>query len=148
MSNLQNLKDQLLQARKSKDDFKRITLSTLLGTIENQLTGTGESITDSQGDEIVLATVKSYIKNIDKCLEPETIESRIVNYNKEKEILYSLLPRELTEEEIKGILDSENSETGLRTMNMKDKISISRSLIPEGLNMKLLTKVLKEHFTD
>ena len=97
---LQQIREDQLEARKSRDKLKATLLTTLIG--EAQMVGKNAGNRDTTDAEVV-QVVKKFIKNIDESLEyysGETKEEKL----SEKKLLEIYLPRQLTEEQLTTII--------------------------------------------
>ena len=103
-----------LQARKDRDTVRASLLTTLLGEFEGAMkTGAsngkkGDSanepavIAPSNSSEVLQALIKKFLKNIDATLAIRQLPDII----REKEILESYLPKQLTDDELSATIDS------------------------------------------
>ena len=74
-------------------------LTTLIGEIDGKIKGTDKTATD----ELVLATIKKFIKNMDECISTQDVPTT----NKiamERETLEKYLPQQLTDQELTTII--------------------------------------------
>ena len=108
MSILDKIKADQLIARKEKSAIKAQVLTTLLGELDTGAKRDGKI----PGDTEVLALIQKFIKNIDETIKAmgtltiETVSSpKTVQLLIETQILESYLPQQLTEDELRVIID-------------------------------------------
>lgn len=90
-----------VSARKSGDKFKATLLTTLYSESANVGFNDGKRQTT---DEEVISVIKKFIKNIDECIK-QCNEQTSTHYINEKEILLEYLPKQMSEDELKLILN-------------------------------------------
>lgn len=100
MSLIEAVRIQRLSARKAKMEVETNILTTLVGELETQAKKTGTDITDEQ----VIAAVKKLIKSNNESLKVRPQEKLI----QENAVLELLLPRQLTEDEIRRLIEFHN----------------------------------------
>lgn len=96
MSLIDSVRIQRLSARKAKMEVETNILTTLVGELETQSKKTGQEITDEQ----VIAAVKKLIKSNNESLKVRPQDKLI----QENAVLEILLPRQLTEDEIRRLI--------------------------------------------
>ena len=110
MSLYPKLKSQKLQARKTKNSVQLSLINTLLGELDTDVKRSNpDPKPENYTDEIIIAKVKKFIKSMDETskykhdadLSPQEISVK----NEEYEILNSFLPKQLTEKELRFIID-------------------------------------------
>ncbi|HET8685875.1 MAG TPA: GatB/YqeY domain-containing protein [Methanosarcina sp.] len=101
MSLFAQIKKDQLEARKSKDGVASSLLTTLIG--EAGAVGKKERNGDPTDSEVT-ATIKKFIKNIDELLTHSPGNFQAIS---EKAILVRYLPKQLTETEIRHIIQQE-----------------------------------------
>lgn len=103
MSILNRIKEDQISARKIKATAKVDLLTTLYS--EAFMIGKndgGRASTDAE----VIAVIKKFIKNINECLAVDLQPAVRAAYEVELEILNEYLPKQLTEDEIRSIINS------------------------------------------
>ena len=98
---LEKIKKDMMSAKIQKDSVKAGLLSTLAGEISNS----SKSISNFD-EESEIKIIRKFIKNIDETLKLDITEEKKAQLNTEKVILGSYLPAEMTEEEIRAIIDN------------------------------------------
>lgn len=105
MTILDSVKKAQLQARKDKRAEDASTLTTLIG--EAEMIGKNDGNRVSTDAEVV-TVIKKFVKNIDETLnvlaKDSTKADRVASLNKEKELLSTFLPKQLSEDELRNIL--------------------------------------------
>lgn len=108
MSLIEKIKAQQLQARKNKNAIEASLLTTLIG--EAVIIGKNDGNRETTDAEVI-AVVKKFIKNTNEMLTAlnnstgdALTESREIA-NAELQILNSFLPKQLSEEELKAVVD-------------------------------------------
>lgn len=109
MSIYETLRQDSLLARKTSDKFTAGLLVTLMSEI--QATGKTTEERDKPSDEVAISVIKKFVKNAQLTAEANK-NSRAGEYAalREIEILETYLPKQLTEDEIKSIIDSLKSD--------------------------------------
>jgi uncharacterized protein YqeY len=108
MTIIETIKSQQVQSRKDRDSLKSMLLTTLLG--EATMIGKNDGNRESTDSEVV-AVIKKFVKNIDETVkflekEAKTNEEKMTVLSKEKEILETFLPKQLSEVEIREVVNS------------------------------------------
>lgn len=103
MSLLTRLKADALAARKMRATLAATTLTTLLGELETFGKNAGRTPTDAD----VVAFVKKTVKNLDEMLRlaAETSEAYGTAF-REKELLEAYLPKQLSETELRAVIEN------------------------------------------
>ncbi len=105
MTILDSVKKAQLQARKDKRAEDAATLTTLIG--EAEMIGKNDGNRVSTDAEVV-AVIKKFVKNIDETLNVVSKDStkvdRVEALGKEKALLSTFLPKQLSEDELRTIL--------------------------------------------
>jgi uncharacterized protein YqeY len=96
---MEDIKKDMMSAKKDKDTLKANLLSTLYSEIFT-LSKSGKPLTEEDSVKII----KKFIKNIDETLTLEIPDEKKEPLKKEKEILESYLPKQLSKEEIEKIV--------------------------------------------
>ena len=117
MSLLQQIKGAQLIARKSKATLAAALLTTLIG--EAEMIGKNAGNRETTDAEVV-AVIKKFIKNIDETLEALKFSSdgRVQDANLEKRILETFLPKQLSEDELRKIVEDIKSEINATQKDM------------------------------
>jgi hypothetical protein len=92
---MEDIKRDMMSAKKDKDTLKANLLSTLYSEIY-MLSKSGKPLTEEDSVKII----KKFIKNADDTMALDIPADTKENYRKEKEILEVYLPKQLSKEEI------------------------------------------------
>lgn len=137
------IKDKQLEARKNKESTLINLLTTLLGEIQTSVTG-GLSASQvgilNPSDEEVLKVIKKFVKNSKEGFQL----TGNVSYQEEINILSEFLPKQLTETELKKVIETIIKELpeGSKTIG-----AIMGKLKAEYLNLydnKLASNLIKQ----
>ena len=105
MTILDSVKKAQLQARKDKRSDEAASLTTLIG--EAEMIGKNDGNRVSTDAEVV-AVIKKFVKNIDETLnvvsKDSTKTDRVEVLTKEKTLLSTFLPQQLSEDQLRTIL--------------------------------------------
>ena len=139
MTILENIKAASLAARKARETAKASLLSTLIGEIETAAKS-GKSVNDDD----VIAVVKKFIKNIDESLVHVTRTSALVadDMRAEKEILESFLPQQLSEAELKALLQTYIAEGAKNVGDLMKRLKAEKAGLYDGGMASKLAKEL------
>lgn len=92
---MEDIKKDMMSAKREKDTLKANLLSTLYSEIYT-LSKSGKPLTEEDSVKII----KKFIKNADDTMALDIPAESKENYRKEKEILETYLPKQLSKEEI------------------------------------------------
>lgn len=122
MSLLQKIRDDALQSRKNRDNITSALLITL-GS-EAALVGFNDGKREST-DEEVMAVIKKFLKGNTEVLSVRPNDEVAL---KEREILESYLPKQLSEDELRAAILGIAQEAGIKTVTPKDTGVIMKAL--------------------
>ena len=135
---IDDIKKERLSARKEKNSVKASILTTLTGELESRAKRDGSEITD----EMVISTARKFIQsNLDSITAlpcPDGNSSLLM----ENEILESFLPKQLTEEQIIGIIES------LGCDNIGEIMKHFKSTYSGQYDGKLVNSLVKAHLSN
>lgn len=146
----QQLHDQLKEAMKAQDELQKSVVRMLLSAItyfEIQKGGAGYSATD----EDVISVIEKQVKQRKDSIEQFEKAGRQELADKEKEemdILKKYLPEQLSEEEIKNLIQDAITQTGAKTP--QDMGKVMGALVPQTKGKadgSLVSKLVKEVLT-
>lgn len=136
---LEKLKKESLQARKEKNEIKSNLLSTVLSQVKLIAIDDGHR---EPKDEDVIQVVKKFLKNIEENLKlGEEGKLSQENYEQakiEKEILLEYLPKQLSEQELREIIQNSGAK------NIGEVMKFLKEKYPEQYDGKLASKIAKE----
>lgn len=150
MNLLEQIRAEQIDARKNKDSVKASLLTTLLGEYEGAVkTGAfskkgtpqdGGTVTAPlYSPETMQALIKKFIKNIDITLEVK----QSADLEREKEILLSYLPKQLTEEQLSDIIGT-MIENGVVDKNMGSIMQALNANFKGGFDGKTASEIIKK----
>lgn len=144
MALLQTIKEQVIEAMKTKDSVKKDVLRVAQGDIEMHHTRTGEHMTDDQAQKVVRKLIKSNEETIEHTKDPAGVEK----LNQEIAILEALLPRTLGVDEIVAALapvqddikavGNDGQATGVAMKHLKPQ-----GLVVEGKDVSAAVKQIR-----
>ena len=116
MTLVQDIKEQIKEAMKSKDEIKLTVLRGLISAFTNELVAKGKTPQDEIDDEMALTVIKRASKQRKDAIEQFEKGNRQDLADKEKaelEIIESYLPETMSEEKIKEIVIKKQTELGI-----------------------------------
>lgn len=134
MSAYTMLKETALAARKARQKQNAITCSTILGELETIAKRTGEAITDEQLYKKIKKTIETNSDNL-KLVKSESDKEHII---KENNFLNDLLPKQLSEDEIRIIL------TELKPSNIGQAMKHLNTKYTGRFNGGIASKIARE----
>lgn len=140
MTSIKQIQKEKLTAMKTKDTAKVSTLNLLIAEIEKEMKLTGATeLTEDQ----VITVINRQIKKLEKEIEAYIAVGRGTEKQEyEKIVLYSYLPRQLTEDELRAEV---KKAIGL-TMNgkIKNPMQYLSKELKGKADMKLVSQIVKE----
>ncbi|QDP60387.1 MAG: putative Yqey-like protein [Prokaryotic dsDNA virus sp.] len=138
---LEQIKKDRLQARKDRDTFTAVTLTTLLGEAS-------PSGNDTISDKEVQKVIEKFAKNQRSMLAHDLSTLQRSEINRELKIYEKYLPKQLTEDEIKRILCTEYTVyvdgNGKGNLNVGSVMRYLSSNYAGQYDGKVASKVAKE----
>lgn len=139
---IKQIKADLVQAMKEKNDFKKSVLRMLLASLENEKVkfklSTVEDLTEVQIVDVIGKMAKALDKEIE---EYEKVGRQVTKQKSEKAIVQSYLPRQLNDEEIqaeikhalslveRGELADVNKAKGYLAQKLKGKADMKKVMV-------------------
>ncbi|MCL5411937.1 MAG: GatB/YqeY domain-containing protein [Patescibacteria group bacterium] len=120
MALIDQVREDLKQAMLSKDELRVSTIRMLLSAVKNTEIAKGHSLSDEE----ILAVVQKEVKQRKDSIEGFKAGGRqdlVAKETQETEILQGYLPEQLTEEEVRRIVEEtvqETKATGINQMGM------------------------------
>jgi uncharacterized protein len=148
MSLVQRTKDDSIQAMKDKDKAKLSTLRLLISEIEKERVALKLADTSQLTDEQVMAVISRQVKKLEKEKEVYAEAGMSTESQEaEKEVLLAYLPKQLSETEIREIVEQ-------TVADVKAEAGANFGLVMKQLtfelkgkaDMKLVSKIAKEEF--
>lgn len=129
MSMIDTVRAEMVAAMKNRDKGRKDSLSMLLSALKNKAIDKREDLTEAEEFEIV----KKEIKQTKETMESAPADrSDIIEECKERLAVYQeFAPAEMTEEEIRKVIEDVISSLGLEAPTGKDKGKIMKELMPK-----------------
>lgn len=106
-----NLYNEMKEAMKAKDQQKVLLLRGLISNIKNATVNAGKEITDAD----VLAAIKKNLKELEQSIDSFYKAGRdyeVGRLNRDKMYLQEFLPKQLSEDEVKVLVEKAIKDTG------------------------------------
>lgn len=146
----QKLRDELKQSMLARTELKTSVLRMLLSAInyyEIQKGGAGYEATDEDVLAVIQKEAKQRRDSIEEFKKAERQEL-IDKETKELEMLQVYLPKQMSEEEIKNLVDEAIKQTGAKTMaDMGKVMGVLMPKIKDKADGGMVSKIVKESFT-
>ena len=134
------------EAMKAKDQQKVLLLRCLISAVKNATVNAGTEITD----DAVLSAVKKNLKEIEQSIDSFYKAGRdfeVGKLNRDKMYLQGLLPKQMSEDEVKPIVEAVVKDLGASTKKdmgrvMKEVMARVKGTADEKLVSKLVASVL------
>lgn len=141
MTLLSNIKQDRITAMKNGDKATRETLQLLLAKVEKAQIENKAELTNEQ----VQAVISKNIKELDKEMESYVAVGRPTDsQEKEKELLLSYLPKQLTEDEVKAVIAEFAKNTADTGMKIGEAMKELSAILKGKADMKLVSKLAKD----
>lgn len=117
MSMHEDIKGELKEALKAKDQVRLRTVRSMLTAFTNELVATGKTPQDLLDDDAVMAVIKRQAKQRKDSIEQYEAADRPELAEPEKEelaVLEGYLPTMMSQEEIKPIAEAKKAELGVK----------------------------------
>ena len=146
-SNLYNtIYNDMKEAMKAKDQQKVLLLRGLISAVKNATVNAGKEITD----DAVLSAVKKNLKEIEQSIDSFYKAGRdfeVGKLNRDKMYLQGLLPKQMSEDEVKPIVEAVVKDLGASTKKdmgrvMKEVMARVKGTADGKLVSKLVASVL------
>jgi uncharacterized protein YqeY len=134
----ENIKNQLLEARKNKDEIRRNILMVLLGDIQTLEATKNSTMTKEE----VEARVRKLVEGNQETINADALSARALILKKEVEILNEFLPRYATKSEVVYALKEEDIQA-IKNMSEGQSIGYVVKLMKQ-LNIPVLGGTVKE----
>ena len=112
----EQIKEDLKESMRAKDETKTLVLKSILSAFTNELVAKGKTPQDEIDNEMAMTVIqrqakqrKDAIKQFENGGRPELAESE----KRELEIIENYLPEMMSEEEIKKVVDQKKEELGI-----------------------------------
>lgn len=136
---LEKLKKESLQARKEKNEVKSNLLSTVFSQVKLIAIDDGHR---EPTDNDVIQVVRKFLKNVEENIQlgqqGKLSKEALEQARKEREILLEYLPRQLSEEELKEVIQKSGAK------NIGEAMKYLKKNYSEQYDGKLASKIAKE----
>lgn len=134
------------EAMKAKDQQKVLLLRGLISAVKNATVNAGKEITD----DAVLSAVKKNLKEIEQSIDSFYKAGRdfeVGKFNRDKMYLQGLLPKQMSEDEVKQIVEAVVKDLGASTKKdmgrvMKEVMARVKGAADGKIVSKLVSSVL------
>ena len=129
MSKIDEVRADMVKAKKAKDKDTKETLSMLLAALKNKAIDKREDLTPEEETQVILKEIKQTKETLD--MTPADRTEIIEECNKRLAVLEQYAPKMMDEAEIKEVVASVLAEMGLDAPTAKDKGKIMKNLMPK-----------------
>lgn len=139
------IKKDTITSMKNGEKEKLSTLRMLVAELEKEKISKKLTEVNELSNEDVERVISGQIKKLDKEIESYlAVDREVDNQNKEKEILLSYLPKQLTEEEIRQNVEAFVNSTKDNGMTIGEAMKQLSAKLKGKADMKIVSKNLKE----
>lgn len=129
MDKITLIQKEMMQALKNKDTQRKDTLSVLLSALKAKAKDKRADLTEQEENEIILKEIKQTTETMesapaDRVQIIEECKARIA-------VLSEFAPKQMSEDEIKAVVEEILKELGIENPSMKDKGIIMKNLMPK-----------------
>lgn len=142
----QTLQDELKKSMLAKDELKTSVLRLLLSAINYYEIQKGGAGYEASEDDI-LSVIQTQVKQRKDSIDQFTTAGRqelVDKEQKELEILHTLLPAQISEEEVKKEVEKAITETGAAEIKDMGKVMSALTHLRNQADMALVSKLVKE----
>ena len=129
MSKTLLVQKEMMQALKNKDTARKDTLSVLLSALKAKAKDKRADLTEQEENEIVLKEIKQTKETLESA--PENRTDIIEECKARIAVLSEFAPKQMSEDEIREVIESLLKELGIDSPSMKDKGIIMKNLMPK-----------------
>ena len=143
MSQIDEVRNEMMQAMKKKDKPRKDSLSMLLAALKNKAIDKREDLTEAEENEVILKEIKQTQETLD--LTPADRTDIIEECQGRIAVYQEFAPKMMDEEEIRVVIQEVLKELGIETPTNKDKGKIMKQLMPQvkgKADGKLVNQVL------
>lgn len=148
MSLLDEINADFKQAYLAHDDFTKVTLNGLKSAIKYKEVEKGErteGLTDAEIQDVVAKEVKSRNDSI-AVYKQAGDEERADKEARERDILMKYLPKQLSEDEIKAVINQIVADGGYAQSDFGKIMGAAKAKIGNGADGATIAKLVKEYF--
>lgn len=129
MSKIDEIRAEMVSAMKNKDKERKETLSMLLAALKNKAIDKRADLTEAEEFEVIKKEMKQTKETMD--LAPAERTDIIEQCRARLAVLSEFAPKEMSEEEIRGVIKEVLAGLGLEQPTGKDKGKIMKELMPK-----------------
>lgn len=128
MSKIEEIRAEMVAAMKNKDKERKETLSMLLAALKNKAIDKRSDLTEAEEAEVIKKEMKQTKETMD--LAPADRTDIIEQCRARLAVLSEFAPKEMSEEEIRGVIAEVLENLGIASPTGKDKGKIMKELMP------------------
>ena len=143
MSKIDEVRSQMTQAMKNKDEPRKDSLSMLLAALKNKAIDKREDLTEAEENEVILKEIKQTQETLD--LTPADRTDIIEECRGRIAVYQEFAPKMMDEDQIRAVIGEVLKELGVDAPTNKDKGKIMKQLMPQvkgKADGKLVNQVL------
>ena len=144
MSKIDEVRADMVKAMKAGDKGKKDTLSLLLSALKNKAIDKREDLTPEEETQVILKEIKQVKETLD--MTPADREDIIKECTERLNVLNGYAPKMMDEAEIREVIKTVLTETGIDAPTAKDKGKIMKVLMPK-VKGKADGKLVNDIFT-
>ena len=129
MSNIDEVRADMVKAMKAGDKESKETLSMLLAALKNKAIDKRSDLTAEEETQVILKEIKQTKETLE--MTPADRTEIIDECNKRLAVLEQYAPKMMDEAEIRAVIDATLSEVGIEAPEAKDKGKIMKVLMPK-----------------
>lgn len=128
MSKIEEIRAEMVAAMKNKDKERKETLSMLLAALKNKAIDKRSDLTEAEEAEVIKKEMKQTKETME--LAPADRTDIIEQCRARLAVLSEFAPKEMSEEEIRGVIAEVLENLGIASPTGKDKGKIMKELMP------------------
>lgn len=129
MTKTQTVQQQMMQALKNHETERKAALSMLLSALKASAKDAQRELTEAEEDAIIQKEIKQTKETMESAPENRTDIREECQFR--LNVLAEFAPKQLSEEEIRSIIDQVLAELGIEAPSAKDKGAIMKALMPQ-----------------
>lgn len=148
MSKTETIQKEMIAALKSKQQPRKEALSLLLSALKAKAKDKREPLTEAEEDVIIAKEIKQTKETLDSA--PKDRTDIIDECNFVLSVMTEFAPKQLSEDEIRKIVEDILGELGIENPSAKDKGAVMKKLMPlvKGkADGGLVNKIVGEHLS-
>ena len=129
MSEIEEVRADMVKAMKAGDKETKETLSMLLAALKNKAIDKRDDLTEEEETQVIMKEIKQTKETLE--MTPADRTEIIDDCNKRLAVLEQYAPKMMDEAEIRGVILATLKEVGIETPTAKDKGKIMKVLMPK-----------------